>query len=33
LQSRKSYSNSLKIYAFIPYDALNGSLVEQYVLP
>jgi hypothetical protein len=33
LQSKKSYSKLLKIYFFMPYDALNGSFVEQYILP
>jgi hypothetical protein len=33
LQSKKSYSKSLKIHFFMPYDALNGSFMEKYILP
>jgi hypothetical protein len=33
LQSKRSYSKSLKMHFLVPYDALNGSFVEQYVLP
>jgi hypothetical protein len=30
-QSKKPYGNSLKVYFLLPYDALNGYFVEQYV--
>jgi hypothetical protein len=33
LQSKRSYSKLLKIHFLMPYDALNGSFVEQCVLP
>jgi uncharacterized membrane protein YukC len=32
LQSKKSYSKLSKIHLFMPYDAFNGSFVEQHVL-
>jgi hypothetical protein len=32
LQSKKPYGNSLKVYFLLPYDALNDSFVEQFVL-
>jgi hypothetical protein len=31
LQSKKSYSKLIKIHFFMPYDALNGSFMEQCV--
>jgi hypothetical protein len=31
LQSNKPYGNSLKVHFLLPYDALNGSFVEQCV--
>jgi hypothetical protein len=32
-QSKKPYGNLLKMHFLVPYDALNGSFVEQCVLP